>query len=95
MDVWPVVPRAGEKRMYDVVGPVCESADWLAQERPLAIVPGDLLAILSAGAYGMSMASNYNSRGRPAEVIVDGGRSHLVRPRESVADLYAAESVLP
>jgi len=95
MDVWPVVPRAGEKRMYDVVGPVCESADWLAQERPLAIVAGDLLAILSAGAYGMSMASNYNSRGRPAEVIVDGGRSHLVRPRESVADLYAAESVLP
>ena len=81
--------------MYDVVGPVCESADWLAQERPLAIVAGDLLAILSAGAYGMSMASNYNSRGRPAEVIVDGGRSHLVRPRESVVDLYAAESVLP
>jgi len=95
MDVQPVVPRAGEKRSYDVVGPVCESADWLARDRSLAVLAGDLLAILSAGAYGMSMASNYNSRGRPAEVIVDGDRYHLVRPRESAADLYATESVLP
>ena len=95
MDLWPVRPRAGSGRVYDVVGPVCESADWLARERTLDIAAGDLLAVLSAGAYGMSMASNYNSRGRPAEVIVDGERAHLVRARESAADLYAAESRLP
>ncbi len=95
MDVWPVSERSGEKRVLDVVGPVCESADWLARERSLAVVPGDLLAIRSAGAYGMSMASNYNSRGRAAEIIVDGGASHLVRRRETAADLFAAESLLP
>jgi diaminopimelate decarboxylase len=95
MDLWPVQPRAGSGQVFDVVGPVCESADWLARERELNIAPGDLLAILSAGAYGMSMASNYNSRGRPAEVIVDGNRAHLVRARESVADLYATESRIP
>jgi diaminopimelate decarboxylase len=95
MDLWPVRPRAGGATLYDVVGPVCESADWLARERELNIAPADLLAILSAGAYGMSMASNYNSRGRAAEVIVDGDRVHLVRARESSADLYAKESRLP
>ncbi|HYA65314.1 MAG TPA: diaminopimelate decarboxylase, partial [Burkholderiaceae bacterium] len=95
MDVRPVVPRVEAQRLYDVVGPVCESADWLARDRSLALVAGDLLAVLSAGAYGMSMASNYNSRGRPAEVIVDGSRWHLVRPRESVAELFATESLLP
>jgi len=95
MDVQPVVLRTGEKRSFDVVGPVCESADWLARDRSLTVLAGDLLAILSAGAYGMSMASNYNSRGRPAEVIVDGDQYHLVRPRESAADLYATETVLP
>jgi diaminopimelate decarboxylase len=95
MDVLAVRPRAGEAAVFDVVGPVCESADWLARERKLCIVPGDLLAILSAGAYGMSMASNYNSRGRAAEVIVDGERVHLVRRREAVAELYRGESLLP
>jgi len=95
MDVWPVHARTEERRTYDIVGPVCESADWLARERSLALRPGDLLAIRSAGAYGMSMASNYNSRGRPAEVIVDGGNSHLVRQRESAADLFAGETLLP
>jgi diaminopimelate decarboxylase len=95
MDLWPVHPRGGTGRRFDVVGPVCESADWLARDRQLDIAPGDLVAILSAGAYGMSMASNYNSRGRPAEVIVDGDRAHLVRARESAADLYAAETRLP
>jgi diaminopimelate decarboxylase len=95
MDLWPVRPRGGSGRTYDVVGPVCESADWLARERTLDIAAGDLLAVLSAGAYGMSMASNYNSRGRAAEVIVDGDRVHLVRVRESAADLYAMESRLP
>lgn len=95
MEVCPVVPRAEQERLYDVVGPVCESADWLARDRSLAVVAGDLLAVLSAGAYGMSMASNYNSRGRPAEVIVDGDTCHLVRRRESAADLFATETLLP
>ena len=95
MDVAPVVPRAEAGTRIDIVGPVCESADWLARDRVLAVRTGDLLAIRSAGAYAMSMASNYNSRGRPAEIIVDGACCHLVRRRESHADLYAAESMLP
>jgi len=95
MDVVAVTPRAGAARTYDVVGPVCESGDWLARERALALEAGDLLALRCAGAYGMSMASNYNSRGRAAEVIVDGGALHLVRRREDAAQLFAGESVLP
>ncbi len=95
MDVLPVRPRAGAATVYDVVGPVCESADWLARDRELVIAPGDLLAVMSAGAYGMTMASNYNSRGRAAEVIVDGSAAHLVRRRETAADLFAGESRLP
>ena len=81
--------------MYDVVGPVCESGDWLARQRALAVEPGDLLAIMSAGAYGMTMASNYNTRGRAAEVMVDGARAHLIRRREAPSDLFALESMLP
>jgi diaminopimelate decarboxylase len=79
---------------YDVVGPVCESGDWLAKGRSLAIAPGDLLALTSAGAYGMTMASNYNTRGRAAEVLVDGDKVHLIRKREQAADLFALESVI-
>lgn len=94
MGVQPVVPRAGATTTYDLVGPVCESGDWLARERDLAVEPGDLLAIMTAGAYGMTMASNYNTRGRAAEVIVDGGTAHLVRQRENPADLFALESTL-
>ena len=81
--------------VFDVVGPICESGDWLARARSLAIEGGDLLAIMSAGAYGMTMASNYNTRGRAAEVIVDGTQVHLVRRRESPAELFALESLLP
>lgn len=92
--VQPVIHRSAEARTYDVVGPVCESGDWLARARALAIEPGDLLAILSAGAYGMTMASNYNTRGRAAEVMVDGDRMHLIRKREAAGDLFALESVL-
>lgn len=95
MDLWPVQPRPGPGVSYDVVGPVCESADWLARDRTLAITQGDLVAILGAGAYGMSMASNYNSRGRPAEVIVDGTQAHLVRARETAAQLFSGETRLP
>ncbi|MFN3790963.1 diaminopimelate decarboxylase [Massilia sp.] len=94
MGVQPVVPREGDKLTYDVVGPVCESGDWLARERDLAVEPGDLLAIMTAGAYGMTMASNYNTRGRAAEVIVDGEQVHVIRQRENPADLFALESML-
>jgi diaminopimelate decarboxylase len=82
-------------KTYDVVGPVCESGDWLARGRTLALEQGDLLAIMSAGAYGMTMASNYNTRPRAAEVIVDGDKVHLVRERESAAGLFALESIIP
>jgi diaminopimelate decarboxylase len=95
MDVQPVAQRDGPARTYDIVGPICESGDWLARERHLASEAGDLLAILGAGAYGMSMASNYNSRGRPAEVMVDGDRVYEVRRREAIEELFAPESTLP
>ena len=81
--------------LWQIAGPVCESADFLASDRSLALAEGDLLAICSAGAYGMAMSSNYNSRPRVAEVIVDGETAHLVRPREVVEELYARESLLP
>lgn len=80
---------------YDVVGPVCESADFLGRDRALRLAPGDYLAVLSAGAYGACMSSNYNTRARPAEVLVDGDRFHIVRRRETLAELLAAESLLP
>ena len=95
MDVQPVAPSTAPAATYDVVGPVCESGDWLARGRALAIAEGELLAILGAGAYGMSMASNYNSRGRAAEVMVDGAQAFEVRRRESAESLFAGESVLP
>jgi diaminopimelate decarboxylase len=95
MDVQPVSSRQEPAQTYDIVGPICESGDWLARDRPLSLQAGDLLALLSAGAYAMSMASNYNSRCRAAEVIVDGNRAHCVGRRESIEDLMAGESVLP
>jgi len=95
MDVQPVTQQALPEKTLDIVGPVCESGDWLARGRRLAIRSGDLLAMLSAGAYGMSMASNYNSRGRAAEVIVDGDQAYCVRRRETIEDLMAGESLLP
>ena len=91
----PVVQRDAPAEVYDVVGPVCESGDWLGRERTLAVEPADLLAIHSAGAYGFAMSSNYNSRPRAAEVMVDGNDVHLVRAREEIAQLFAGESVLP
>jgi diaminopimelate decarboxylase len=93
--VQPVQPRSTPAHVYDVVGPVCESGDWLARARSLALESGDLLAIMSAGAYGMTMASNYNSRGRAAEVLVDGAHAHLVRRRETAAELFALEALPP
>ena len=95
MQVLSVQAGTGAAARYDVVGPVCESSDWLARERDLAIAAGDLLAFTAAGAYGMSMASNYNTRGRAAEVMVDGSLVYEVRRRETVEELMAAESLLP
>jgi diaminopimelate decarboxylase len=94
-DVWPVVPRTAPEELWQVVGPVCESADFLAHDRRLALAEGDLLAVLSAGAYAMAMSSNYNSRARAPEIVVDGKIAHLVRPREMVEELFARESLLP
>lgn len=95
MDVVPVQPRNSTPRSYDIVGPICETGDFLAKSRDLALAEGDLLAVCSAGAYGFVMSSNYNTRGRCAEVLVDGAQAHQVRRRESVAELYAGESLLP
>ena len=94
-DIVAVVPRQTTSSTWEVVGPVCESGDFLGRGRELALAAGDLLAILSAGAYSMAMSSNYNSRPRAAEVMVDGGAVHLVRRRETVAELYALEQRLP
>jgi diaminopimelate decarboxylase len=80
---------------YDLVGPVCETADFLGKDRTLALEEGDLVAVRGAGAYGFTMSSNYNSRPRAAEVMVDGDQAYLVREREQVADLYAGEHLLP
>lgn len=91
----PLKQTAAKPVSYDVVGPVCESGDWIGHDRKLATQPGDLLAVLSAGAYCMSMASNYNTRGRPAEVLVDGGQVHLIREREDAADQVRKEHLLP
>ncbi|HWP00192.1 MAG TPA: diaminopimelate decarboxylase [Methylococcus sp.] len=99
-DAWQeIVPvsvrRDVEPQVYDVVGPVCETGDFLGKSRSLAIRPGDLLAVRSAGAYGFSMSSNYNSRPRAAEILVDGDAMHLVRERETIAQLFAGERLLP
>lgn len=94
-DIVPVVSREGNSQRYEVVGPICESGDFLGHDRALAINEGDLLAILSAGAYGMTMSSNYNTRPRAAEVMVDGKRVFEIRRREQIAELFATETILP
>lgn len=93
--VLPVVMRQRNPERFDIVGPVCETGDFLAQGRDLAVEPHDLLAICSAGAYGMAMSSNYNTRPRAAEVMIDGDDCHLIRARESLEQLYALENLLP
>ncbi len=90
----PLQPRAEATGVWEVVGPICESGDWLGHERALAPHPGDLLAVLSAGAYCMSMASNYNSRGRAPEVLVDGDQTHLIRRRETIAEQMQQEQLV-
>jgi diaminopimelate decarboxylase len=91
----PLSPRPGETTTWDVVGPVCESGDWLGRDRALNVQAGDWLAVLSAGAYCMSMASNYNTRGRAAELLVDGDAATLIRARETAEDQFRLETLLP
>lgn len=95
MDILPLTPGNGAGKTYDIVGPVCETGDFLAKDRQLDLAEGDLLALASAGAYGFTMSSNYNSRGRAAEVMIDGDQVHLIRARESLADLMQGEQLLP
>ncbi len=94
-DILPVRQGAGATTEYEIVGPVCESGDFLGHARALAVAEGDLLSVMSAGAYGMAMSSNYNTRPRAAEVIVDGSQVHLVRERERLEQLFTGEHVLP
>ncbi|ELH4237277.1 diaminopimelate decarboxylase [Vibrio fluvialis] len=94
-DIVPVSPREGAALTYDLVGPVCETGDFLGKDRSLVLKQGDLLAVRSAGAYGFAMSSNYNTRTRAAEVIVDGDKTHLVRQREELSSLWTLESLLP
>jgi len=95
MAIEPCRVRDEPAQTWDVVGPVCESGDWLGRDRTLAVRPGDRLAVLSAGAYGMVMASNYNTRPRAAELMLDGEAVHVIREREAVAELFANERLLP
>lgn len=94
-DIVPVSPRKGEAQTYDLVGPICETGDFLGKDRALVLQEGDLLAVRSAGAYGFVMSSNYNTRTRAAEVMVDGKQSHLVRQREELTSLWQLEQILP
>ncbi|MFP5465869.1 MAG: diaminopimelate decarboxylase family protein, partial [Gammaproteobacteria bacterium] len=93
--VLPLREAGGETKVWELVGPVCESGDFLAHARTLALAEGELLALRDAGAYGFAMSSNYNTRPRPAEVMVDGDRMHLIRARESLDDLWRGEQLLP
>jgi diaminopimelate decarboxylase len=94
-EVLPARVGTGSPRRYEIVGPVCESSDFLARDRSLALEEGDLLAIMSAGAYGMTMSSNYNTRARAAEIMVDGATTYLIRERETISELMAREVLLP
>jgi diaminopimelate decarboxylase len=91
----PIRPRTGDAMRWDIVGPVCESGDFLALDRALALAEGDLLAVRDAGAYAMAMSSNYNARPRACEVLVDGAAAHLIRRRETLAELHAHELLPP
>jgi diaminopimelate decarboxylase len=93
-DILPVEPRIGASEIFEIVGPVCESGDFLGHDRRLCLEQGDLLAVMSAGAYGMSMSSNYNTRPRAAEVMVNGAETHLVREREPLDSLFSGERII-
>ena len=95
LNIEPVIPRSGDSKSWDLVGPVCESGDFIGKDRQLTLETGDLLSVASSGAYGFTMSSNYNSRGRAAEVMVDGDDIHQIRARETIADLMRGETLLP
>jgi diaminopimelate decarboxylase len=94
-EIIPLQQKAGEARLYDLVGPVCETGDFLGKDRELRLAQGDLLAVRSSGAYGFTMASNYNTRPRPAEIMVDGRHAQMIRPRETLQQLLQGETLLP
>ena len=94
-DIIPVIKHDEDQKQFDVVGPVCESSDFLGKDRLLSVKQNDLLAVRGSGAYGFVMSSNYNTRPRAAEVMVDGDQAHLIRPRETISELFATESLLP
>jgi diaminopimelate decarboxylase len=94
-DIRPVKPRQTDAKAWDLVGPICETGDFLGKDRELALQPGDLLAVMSAGAYGFSMSSNYNTRGRAAEIIVDGDKMYVARERETIEDMLRGEHLIP
>lgn len=94
-NVLPLQNKGGETKLWNLVGPVCETGDFMAKDRELALESGDFLAVMSAGAYGFTMSSNYNTRPRAAEVLVDGKQAHLIRRRETIAELFAGEQLLP
>jgi len=93
-NIVPLQPREGEGRLYDLVGPVCETGDFLGKERQLNLQQGDLLAVRSSGAYGFTMSSNYNSRPRPVEIMVDGANAQVIRKREELSQLMQGEILL-
>ena len=93
-DIVPVSPRQGEAHVYDLVGPICETGDFIGKDRSLCLTQGDLLAVRSAGAYGFVMASNYNTRARAAEIMVDGEQAHVVRERETLTQLWQLEQII-
>jgi diaminopimelate decarboxylase len=95
MNIQTIAPSQGQKAHYDLVGPVCETGDFLGKDRELCLQSGDVVAVFSAGAYGFSMASNYNSRGRAAEIMVDGDKHYIVRERETIDDLVRGETLIP
>ncbi|MCK4866022.1 MAG: diaminopimelate decarboxylase, partial [Gammaproteobacteria bacterium] len=94
-DIIPVTIKKGDTQSYDIVGPICETGDFLGKDRDLILEAGDLLAVRSSGAYGFTMSSNYNTRPRVAEIMVDGDKAHVVRERETIESLYVNEHVLP
>lgn len=94
-DIIPVNNKDGQSQRYDIVGPICETGDFIGKDRELIIEAGDLLAVRSSGAYGFTMSSNYNSRPRVAEIMVDGETAHVVRKRETIESLYENEAILP
>jgi diaminopimelate decarboxylase len=95
-EIIPVLSQSeAPENHWDIVGPVCETGDFLGKDRTLRLTPGDLLAVRSSGAYGFTMSSNYNSRPRAAELMVDGSHCHLIRERETLAQLWTGEKLLP